>query len=256
MAVEEEPGMRLEGKVAVVTGGNSGIGLAIARTFRDEGANVAILGRDPDSLAVAATELGPGALACRGDVARRGDLVGLFQETADRFGGVDVVVACAGLYEPTPFEKVSEEDFDRTCDVNFRGVFFTVQAALPHLREGGSILLVTSTANTAGVPGLSVYSATKAAVRSLARTLAAELQPRGLRVNAVSPGMIDTPIFDRLGMSPEDQSGLERSMASQIPLGRFGRPDEVAAAAVFLASEESSYVTGVELAVCGGLGQV
>ncbi len=248
--------MRLEGKVAVVTGGNSGIGLAIARSFRDEGADVAILGRDPESLAVAASDLGPDALVRRGDVARRDDLVRLFADAAERFGGVDVVVACAGLYEPTAFEKVEEEDFDRSCDVNFRGAFFTVQAALPHLREGGSIVLVTSTANTAGVPGLSVYAATKAAVRSLARTLAVELQPRGLRVNALSPGMIDTPIFDRLGMSSEDRSRLERAMAPQIPLGRFGRPDEVAAAAVFLASDESSYITGVELPVSGGLGQV
>lgn len=247
--------MRLAGKVAVVTGGNSGIGLAIARAFREEGADVAVLGRDPESLAVAASALGPEALARRGDVGRGDDLARLFSDATGRFGGVDVVVACAGLYEPTPFEQIREEDFDRTCDVNFRGAFFTVQAALPHLREGGSIVLVTSTANTAGVPGLSVYAATKAAVRSLARTLAVELQPRGLRVNALSPGMIDTPIFDRLGMSPEDRSRLERSMVPQIPLGRFGRADEVAAAAVFLASDESSYITGIELPVSGGLGQ-
>jgi NAD(P)-dependent dehydrogenase (short-subunit alcohol dehydrogenase family) len=248
--------MRLEGKVAVVTGGNSGIGLAIARAYREEGADVAILGRDPESLAVAASDLGPEALARRGDVGRLDDLVRLFAETAERFGGVDVVVACAGLYEPTPFEEVGEEEFDRTCDVNFRGTFFTVQAALPHIREGGSVILVTSTANTAGVPGLSVYAATKAAVRSLARTLAVELQPRGVRVNALSPGMIDTPIFDRLGMSAEDRSRLENAMVGQIPLGRFGRPAEVAAAAVFLASDGSSYVTGAEIPVSGGLGQV
>ena len=244
--------MRLEGKVAVVTGGNSGIGLAIARAFRDEGAKVAILGRDPDSLAIAASELGPEALARRGDVARLDDLVHLFREAADRFGGVDVVVACAGLYEPTPFAKVSEEDFDRTCDVNFRGAFFTVQSALPLLREGGSIVLVTSTANTAGVPGLSVYSATKAALRSLVRTLAAELQPRGVRVNAVSPGMIDTPIFDRLGLSPEDRAGLERSLGSQIPLGRFAAADEEADLVLFLASEEARYITGATVDFNGG----
>lgn len=248
--------MRLEGRVAVVTGGNSGIGLAIARAFRDEGAAVAILGRDPESLAAATSDLGQQAFAFHGDVTRREDLERLFEETARRHGGVDVVVACAGHYEPTRFEDVDEKAFDRSCAVNFRGTFFTVQAALPHLREGGSVILVTSTANTAGVPGLSVYAATKAAIRSLARTLAVELQPRGIRVNALSPGMIDTPIFDRLGMSPDERSRLERSMASQIPLGRFGRPAEVAAAAVFLASNDSSYVTGVELPVSGGLGQV
>ncbi|MFO7587771.1 MAG: glucose 1-dehydrogenase [Gemmatimonadota bacterium] len=248
--------MRLEGKVSVVTGGNSGIGLAIARAFRDEGAAVALLGRDPESLAVAASDLGPGTIVLRGDVTRREDLERLFGEAASRHGGVDVVVASAGHYAPTPFEEVDEEAFDRCCDVNFRGAFFTVRVASPHLREGGSVILVTSTANTAGVPGLSVYAATKAAVRSLARTLAVELQPRGIRVNAVSPGMIDTPIFDRLGMSPDERSRVERSMVSQIPLGRFGRPAEVAAAAVFLASDESSYVTGVELPVSGGLGQV
>jgi NAD(P)-dependent dehydrogenase (short-subunit alcohol dehydrogenase family) len=248
--------MRLEEKVAVVTGGNSGIGLAIARALRNEGAALAILGRDPESLAVAASDLGNGTIALRGDVARREDLDRLFGETVARHGFVDVVVACAGHYEPLPFEQVDGDAFDRTCTVNFRGAFFTVHAALPHLREGGSVILVTSTANTAGVPGLSVYAATKAALRSLARTLAVELQTRGIRVNAVSPGMIDTPIFDRLGMSSDERSRLEQSMAAQIPMGRFGRPAEVAAAAVFLASDDSSYVTGIELAVSGGLGQV
>ncbi|MDT8436939.1 MAG: glucose 1-dehydrogenase [Gemmatimonadota bacterium] len=248
--------MRLEGKAAVVTGGNSGIGFAIATALRDEGAGVAILGRSPESLAVAASELGPDAIARRGDVTRPEDLDALYEEVAGRFGGIDILVANAGLYEPRAFSEVDPETFDRTVAVNFRGVFFTVQRALPHLRDGASIVLVSSTARTAGVPGLSVYAATKAAVRSLARTLAVELQPRNIRVNALSPGMVDTPIFDRAGLTAQQQAEMRSVMAGQIPLGRFARPAEVAAAALFLASPASSYVTGSELPVSGGLGQV
>ncbi len=248
--------MRLDGKTALVTGGNSGIGLAIARTLRDAGARVAIFGRDAGSLERAAGELGPGTLAVPGDVADPADLGRLYDRIREEAGGLDVLVANAGVYEPRPLGEIDEAAFDRTCDVNFRGTFFTVRLALPVLRDAASVILVTSTANTAGVPGLSVYAATKAAVRSLARTFAAELQPRGIRVNALSPGMVDTPIFERLGMDAKQRAALRETLSDQIPLGRFGRPEEIAAAALFLASEASSYVTGVELPVSGGLGQV
>ncbi len=248
--------MRLDGRTAAITGGNSGIGLSIARTFRREGARVAVLGRDPDTLAAAADELGPGTLAVRGDIARPDDLERFFSEVESAFGGLDVLVANAGVYTSAPLEESTPELFDTMSDVNFRGTFFTVQRALPCLRDGASVILVTSTANTAGIPGLSVYSATKAAVRSLARSLAAELQPRGIRVNALSPGMTDTPIFERIGMTRAEVEAMQEAMSGQIPMGRFGGPDEIAAAALFLASDASSYVTGIELPVSGGLGQL
>ena len=247
---------QLAGRTAAVTGGNSGIGLAIARAFRDAGARVAILGRNPDTLAKAADELGPDSVSMQGDVALPEDLDRFFDQVAAEFGGLDILVANVGIYEPAPFPEVDEAAFDRTCGVNFRGTFFTVQRALPCLRDGASVILVTSTANESGVPGLSVYSATKAAVRSLARTLAAELQPRGIRVNALSPGMTDTPIFERIGLTGSEVEAMQEAMNSQIPMGRFGRPEEIAAAALFLASDASSYITGVELPVSGGLGQI
>ena len=248
--------MRLDGKTAAITGGNSGIGLAIARTFRREGARIAVLGRDPDTLAAAADELGSGTLAVRGDVARPDDLERFFSKVESAFGGLDVLVANAGVYTSAPLEESTPELFDTMSDVNFRGTFFTVQRALHCLRDNASVILVTSTANTAGIPGLSVYSATKAAVRSLARSFAAELQPRRIRVNALSPGMTDTPIFERIGMTRAEVDAMQEAMSGQIPMGRFGRPDEIAAAALFLASDASSYVTGIELPVSGGLGQL
>ncbi len=248
--------MRLDGRTAVVTGGNSGIGLAVARSFRREGARLVILGRDPTTLAAAAHELGPETLAVRGDIARIEDLDRLFSAVESGLGRIDILVANAAVYYSEPLDQTTPDSFDTMNDVNFRGTFFTVQRALPHLRDGASIILVTSTANTAGIPGLSIYSATKAAVRSLARSFAAELQPRGIRVNALSPGMIDTPIFERLGMSRGEVEAMQEEMSGQIPIGRFGTPDEIAAAAVFLALDESSYITGVELAVSGGLGQL
>jgi len=247
---------RLDGKVAVVTGGNSGIGLAIARRFVDEGAFVAIFGRNQETLNSAAAELGSDCLAIQGDAGTTSDLKRLCDAAAERFGGIDILVANAGIFEFGRLEDVDRAAFDRTSTVNFSGPFFTVQAALPHLRQGGSVILVTSGSNRVGLADAPVYAATKAAVRSLARSLAVELQPMGIRVNALSPGFVDTPIFERTGIEGKDRAQFVDSMSEQILMGRFGRPEEIAAAALFLASDESSYVTGIELPVSGGLGQV
>lgn len=247
---------RLAGKVAVVTGGNSGIGLAIARALGRHGADVAIFGRDPQSLAEARKQLGDDALAVEGDAARPEDLARLCDEAAARFGGIDIVVANAGIVELERIAEVDEAAFDRTSDVNFKGVFFTVRAALPHLRPGGSVILISSGSNKVGAADSPVYAATKAAVRSLARSLAADLVGRGVRVNALSPGFIDTPIFDRSGMHGGDPEQFFARLEEMIPMGRLGRPEEVADAALFLASDDSSYITGVELPVSGGLGQI
>lgn len=247
---------RLEGKVAVVTGGNSGIGLAIARRFVAENASVAIFGRNENTLSAAAAELGPDCLAIQGDAADDSDLQRLCAEANERFGGIDIVVANAGIFEFGRLADVDKVTFDRTSNVNFSGAFFTVRAALPYLRTGGSVILVTSGSNRVGLADAPVYAATKAAVRSLARSLAVELQPLGVRVNAISPGFVDTPIFERNGIEGEEREQFIASMSEQILMGRFGRPEEIAAAALFLASDDSSYVTGIELPVSGGLGQV
>ena len=248
--------MRLRDTHAAITGGNSGIGLAIARAFRDQGAKVAILGRDPETLKSAAADLGPDTVATAGDVSNLEDLDRFFADIDSALGALDTLVVNAGVYEAAPVAETSPEFFDRMSDVNFRGAFFTVQRALPLLRDGASIILVTSTINESGVPGLAVYAATKAAVRSLARSFAAELQPRGIRVNALSPGIIDTPIFDRLGLTDNQLEGLKTDLQVQVPMGRLGTPEEIARAAVFLASDDASYITGAELPVSGGLGQI
>lgn len=248
--------MELTGKRAAVTGGNSGIGLAIARSLADRGATVAILGRSLDTLTSAAAEIGPGTVAVAGDVADLEDLDRFYAEVGTAFGGVDVLVACAGIYESSRLDETTAEFFDRTVAVNFRGVFFTVQRALGLLRDGASIILISSTIHESGVPGLAVYSATKAAVRSLTRSFAAELMPRGIRVNAVSPGIIDTPIFERLGLDEANLEALRGGLESQIPMGRMGDPDEVARVVSFLASDAASYLTGCEIPVSGGLGQI
>jgi NAD(P)-dependent dehydrogenase (short-subunit alcohol dehydrogenase family) len=247
---------RLTNKVAMVTGGNSGIGLAIARRFVDEGASVSILGRDEDTLASAAEEFGSSCICVQGDATDREDLDRLAEETASAFGGIDIVVVNAGIFEFGPIADMDVESFDRTSDVNFRGAFFTVQAALPYLGEGSSVILVTSGSNLVGLPDAPVYAATKAAVRSLARSLAADLKSNGIRVNALSPGFVDTPIFERTGITGEDREQFVAVMSQQIPMGRFGQPEEIAAAALFLASDDASYITGIELPVSGGLGQV
>lgn len=247
---------RLAGRAAVVTGGNSGIGLAIARALHREGARVAIFGRDAGTLEAAARELEPQGVAVQGDVTRLDDLERLCRRAADEFGGIDVLVVNAGVVVPAPLADTDEAAFDLTSDVNFKGAFFTVQASLPYLRTGGSVILITSGSNQVGAPTAPVYAATKAAVRSLARSFAAELVDRSIRVNALSPGFTDTPIFERSGMDGGQPDEFFVAVEAMIPMGRMGRPEEIAAAAVFLASDESSYITGAEIPVGGGLGQI
>ena len=243
--------MKLKEKVAVITGGNSGIGLATAREFKAEGARVVIFGRNQETLDKAVQSLGTGTLAVQGDVTSLSDLDLLYQRTVDRFGRIDILVANAGISKPRTVEHIDETNFDQISDINFKGAFFTVQRAIPHLNDGASVLLVTGSVYEKGVPGYSVVSATKAAVRSLARTFSAELLPRGIRVNALSPGSIETPIFGKLGLVVEPQKWAEG-----IPMKRIGRAEEMAKAALFLASDDSSYMAGAELVVDGGKTQI
>jgi len=248
--------MRLKDKVAVVTGGNSGIGLSIAQEFKAQGAKVAILGRDKTTLESAANDLGEGTVAVQGDVTRVADLEQLYRETVDAYGKIDVLVANAGVAKPIPLADVTEADFDYTADINFKGTFFTVQRAIEHLNDGASIVLVGSIAGQVGFPGWSVYSATKAAMRSLARSFSADLLPQGIRVNNLSPGPIQTPILNRLGLSEAELAGFAEQMKNEVPMGRIGESHEMAKAALFLASSDSSYVTGIDLVADGGMSQL
>jgi NAD(P)-dependent dehydrogenase (short-subunit alcohol dehydrogenase family) len=250
--------MKLANKVAVVTGGNSGIGLAAAREFASEGARVAIFGRDRTTLDAALGPLGKGALAVQGDVRRIEDLDRLYAETRKRFDRIDVLVAGAGIAKFAPAEHLSEELFDEIADINFKGVFFTVQRALPHLRDGASVILLGSSgADSVGRPLTSIYNATKAAVRSLARSLSSELLPRRIRVNVLTPGMTETPIITRSGGLPGVTPEQIAAMITQgIPLKRRAVPDEMAKAMLYLASDESAYMLGSELMIDGGLAQI
>ena len=246
----------LEGKVAVITGGSSGIGLATARLFQEVGAKVAISGRNQASLDDAVRELGVGVVAVRSDVSKLRDLDALFEVVVRKLGRIDVLFANAGIAKFAAVSDISEEVYDETFDINVKGVFFTVQKAIPFLNDNASVILNTSFVNQAGVPTTSVYAASKAAVRSLARSISSELANKGIRVNVVSPGPISTPIYGKLGLAKEVVDAFAAKIVSQVPLRRFGKPEEVAQAALFLASSASSYVTGVELNVDGGIGQV
>ncbi len=246
----------LEGKVGVITGGNSGIGFAAARAFVDAGARVSILGRNAESLTAAVAELGSNAHGVQGDVTQLADLDRLVSETQEKWGGVDAVFVNAGVASLTPIDATAPEDFDRLIDVNVKGAFFTIQKLLPILNDGASIVLNASVAGQIGMPAFSVYSATKAAVRSLARSLSAELVERGIRVNVISPGPIETPLFDRFGMPQAQLDEMAQQILAKVPLKRMGRPEEVANAVLFLASPESAYVVGAELEVDGGMSQL
>ena len=244
---------KLSGKVAVVTGGNSGIGLSTAQLFASEGAQVVVTGRRKPELDAAVAAIGQGAVGVQGDVAKLADLDALYAEVKSKFGRIDVLFANAGVCELAPLSGVSEEHFDKVFDINVKGLLFTVQKALPLLADGGSIILNSSVANTTGIPAFGVYSATKAAVRSFARTWTAELKDRKIRVNVISPGPIETPIFGKVGLSAQELQQFDAQISAQEPLGRFGKPEEIAKAALFLASDDSSYVAGADLYVDGGL---
>jgi len=246
---------KLSDKVAVVTGGTTGIGFATARRFVEEGASVVITGRTQETLDSALKELGERALGVRGDVAKLADLDRLYATVRNRFGHLDVLFANAGIARFAPAEQVDESFFDAQFDVNVKGLFFTVTKALPLMSKGGTVVLNSSVASSSGMPTMAVYAATKAAVRSLARTLSSELAPKGIRVNAVSPGPIATPIFDKLGLAKEAMGAFEERIATRTTLARMGRPEEVANAVLFLSSDESSYVVGADFVVDGGFQQ-
>jgi len=248
---------KLEGKIAVITGGSSGIGLATAQRFAIEGAHVFITGRRQSELDEAVKRIGEKATGVQGDMSNLADLDRLYATVKQQKGQIDILFANAGIGEFSPLEKISEEHFDKTFDVNVKGVLFTVQKALPLFKEGGSIILNSSTAATKAMDGTTVYSATKAAVRSFARTWTLELKSRKIRVNALSPGPIDTPGLNNfvsgLGTS---EDVIKKTIVSAIPLGRMGTPDEVARVVLFLASDDSTFVTGIELFVDGGMAQI
>lgn len=247
---------RLEGKVAIVTGGSNGIGFATAKRFAAEGAQVVITGRRERELAEAAQRIGPGTLAVVGDVAKLADLDRLVEAVKARHDHVDVLFANAGVYQPSPLGQIDEAHFDRHFDTNVKGLLFTVQKLLPLMRNGASILLNASVAASKAFAGLSVYAATKAAVRSFARGWTLDLKERGIRVNAISPGPIETEGFAAVAPTPNALAQIKQGFVSAVPLGRMGSADEVANVALFLASDESRFVTGAEYFVDGGVAQV
>ena len=247
---------RLEGKVAVVTGGNSGIGLASAKRLQEEGARVAISGRSKETLDEAVRTIGNGVLAIQADVAKLAELDKLYSEVSEKLGKIDVLFVNAGVVMFAPLAETSESTYDEQFDINIKGAYFTIQKALPLLNDGASIILNTSAADAKGNAGLSAYSATKAALRSLARTAAAELVERGIRVNTVAPGPIVTPIFEKTDLPKEAVDEFAKQVLARVPMKRFGQPEEVASVVAFLASQDASYITGEEINVDGGVGQI
>jgi NAD(P)-dependent dehydrogenase (short-subunit alcohol dehydrogenase family) len=247
---------QLQDKTAVITGATSGIGLATARRFADEGAHVFITGRRKDALDTAIAEIGSDATGVQGDVADLADLDRLYAAVAQRGRGIDVLFGNAGGGSFRRLEDISEDHFDEIFATNVKGLLFTVQKALPLLNDGASVILTGSTSATVGNEAFGVYAASKAAVRSFARTWANELRQRGIRVNTLTPGPTDTPGITGLAPDAEKAGLLKGALAGKVPLGRMGSPDEIASAALFLAGDQSSFVTGIELFVDGGVNQI
>lgn len=245
--------MQLQDKVAVITGGNSGIGLATAKELKAQGAKLTLFGRDGRTLEEARQDLGGDTLTIRGDVTEIADLERLFSRVKDHFGRVDVLFVNAGRTTLGSIGDVTEENFDTEMGINLKGAFFTVQKALPLMGEGGSVIFNSSCMADMAIPGSSVYTASKAAINSLVKVLAAELAPRGIRVNAVSPGPVNTPIYGRMGMAPEQLEAFAGQVQGQVPLNRFGNPDEIAKVVAFLASPDASFFVGANLLADGGM---
>jgi NAD(P)-dependent dehydrogenase (short-subunit alcohol dehydrogenase family) len=242
---------KLSGKVALVTGGSAGIGLGIAKRFAEEGARVFITGRRQSELDKAVTAIGGGATAVQGDISNLDDLDHIYAAIKDKAGRVDVLAVNAGYYEFASFGEITEEHFDKTFNTNVRGLLFTVQKALPLLTERASVILTGSIASIKGFPSLSIYNASKAAVRSFARSWTADLKGRGIRINVMSPGTVETPGLSNLMAAEQKAEAI-----ALVPLGRIGTPDDLGKAAVFLASDDSAYITGIELFVDGGAAQI
>jgi NAD(P)-dependent dehydrogenase (short-subunit alcohol dehydrogenase family) len=247
---------RLEGKIAVVTGGNSGIGLASAKRLQEEGERVAIAGRSKKTLDEAVKTIGNGVLAVQADVAKLADIDKLYAEVSKKLGKIDILFVNAGVAKFAPLADTPESLYDEQFDINTKGAYFTIQKAIPFLNDGASIILNTSVVDTLGSPNTSAYAATKAALRSFARTAAAELVGRSIRVNTVAPGPIVTPIFGRTGLPQEAIDDFAKGVLTKVPMKRFGQPEEVAGVVAFLASSDASYITGVEINVDGGMGQI
>jgi NAD(P)-dependent dehydrogenase (short-subunit alcohol dehydrogenase family) len=249
---------RLKDKVAVITGGNSGIGLATAQRFVAEGAYVFITGRRQSELDAAVKQIGKNnnISGIHGDVSNMADLDRLYDVVEEQKGSIDILFANAGVSEFAPLGKITEEHFDKIFSINVKGLLFTVQKALPLFHDGGSIILNASVGGSKGVGTTSVYSATKAAIRSFARTWTVDLKHRKIRVNTISPGPIDTPIFNSLAHTEEEIKQIKANLVAAVPIGRMGSPDEIAKAVSFLASNDSSYITGIELFVDGGMAQI
>lgn len=243
---------KLQGKVALITGGNSGIGAESAKLFAKEGADIVIFGRNQDTLNQVRDEIGGNTLAVQGDVRNLSDLDNLIDQTKEKFGSIDIVFANAGLNRIQPVSDVDEESYDLIQDVNVKGVFFTVQKAATIMNDGGSIVMTASGLDVKPAPGMSVYCASKAAVRHLGRCFAIEFAGRGIRSNVLSPGPIETPIIGRQGIPEDEMRGMFDQFKNMVPLGRIGEPIEMAKAALYLASDDSSYCTGQVLYADGG----
>lgn len=247
---------KLQGKTALITGGTTGIGLATAKLFLAEGAKVVITGQSEERVQSAAVELGNGAIAICADVSSVSNIEAMIGEVQEKLGGLDILFVNAGIGKFMPFTQIDEATFDEQLNVNYKGAFFTIQKAVPILRDNASIVLNTSINNQIGMPNSSIYAASKAALRSLARTVSGELIERGIRVNAVSPGPITTPIYQKLGFPQEMLDSFATDLQQKIPMHRFGNPDEIAKIALFLASEDSSFILGEEIVADGGFTQV
>jgi len=247
---------KLDGKIALITGGTTGIGLATAKRFVDEGATVLVTGRNPKTLEIARAELSGRAEVIASDASDPAAISALFEQVQARYGKLDVLFLNAGIARFAPISDASVDEFDAIFNVNVKGPWLALQKALPLLKAGSSVVFNTSVVNQVGMPGASIYGASKAALRSIVRTAAAELSAAGVRVNAVAPGPIETPIYGKTGMPQAQLDEFAGAVVSQVPLGRMGRPDELASAVLFLASDEASFIQGVELAVDGGMTQV